>query len=211
MKQNLSTFQPFNFSTRAIAAAAAFAAATAFAAPPADLDLTLGEVELPVYMSAYNDDFTQPTVAYPISTVRAPTEPGEIVTVLSGKDATIRWELAAWTIGRTLSEQPPDAKLGEFCTDIPFDPDEIDWAATVAANAAAIAEGRVVFNNGATNGYERVIFTASGATEMTWVGPGGATVTQTYNIGSSSSARPYRIFATRVDEANSAAFIDLTG
>ena len=211
MKQNLSTFQPFNFSTRAIAAAASFATAAAMAAPPADLDLTLGEVELPVYMSAYNQAFTQPTVAYPISTVRAPTEPGEIVTVLSGKDATIRWELAAWTIGRTLSEQPPDAKLGEFCTDIPFDPSEIDWAATVAANATAIAEGRVVFNNGATNGYERVIFTASGATEMTWVGPGGATVTQTYNIGSSSSARPYRIFATRVDEANSAAFIDLTG
>ena len=194
----------------AVATLAAFTAA--FADGPADTQLTLGEVELPVYMSAYNQAFTQPTVAYPISTVRAPTEPGEKVTSVSSKDATMTWELAAWTIGRTLSEQPPDAKLGDFCTDIPFDPDEIDWAATVAANASAVAEGRVVFNNGSTNGYERVIFTASGATEVTWVPAGGGdSVTQTYNIGSSSSARPYRIFATRVEEANSAAFIDLTG
>ena len=185
----------------------------AFADGPADTDLTLGEVELPVYVhpDGGSAGYTQPTVAYPISTVKAPTAPGEQVSVVSSKDATMKWELAAWTVGRTLSEQPPDAKLGDFCTDIPFDPDEIDWAATAAANAAAVADGRIVFDNGAANGYERVIFTASGATEVTWVRTGGATVTQTYDVGSSSSARPYRIFATRVDEANSAAFIDLTG
>ena len=202
----------WKLATSVLATLATFTAA--FAEVPADTQLTLGEVELPVYIHTVGGDsrFTQPTVAYPISTVRAPTEPGEKVTSVSSKDATMTWELAAWTIGRTLSEQPPDAKLGDFCTDIPFDPDEIDWAATVAANAAAIANGQIVFNNGATNGYERVIFTASGATEVTWVPAGGGdSVTQTYNIGSSSSARPYRLFATRADESNSAAFINLEG
>ncbi|MBP5788589.1 MAG: hypothetical protein J6Y19_12345, partial [Kiritimatiellae bacterium] len=71
--------------------------------------------------------------------------------------------------------------------------------------------GRILFNPGATNPAERVIFTASGATAVTFVSASGATAAQVYNIGSSSSARPDRIFATRVDEANSAAFIDLTG
>ena len=111
----------------------------AFADGPADTDLTLGEVELPVYVhpDGGSAGYTQPTVAYPISTVKAPTAPGEQVSVVSSKDATMKWELAAWTVGRTLSEQPPDAKLGDFCTDIPFDPDEIDWAATAAANAVS--------------------------------------------------------------------------
>ena len=45
----------------AVATLAAFTAA--FADGPADTQLTLGEVELPVYMSAYNQAFTQPTVA----------------------------------------------------------------------------------------------------------------------------------------------------
>ncbi len=186
---------------------------TAFAEVPADIQLTLGEVELPVYIysSGSTSGYTQPTVAYPISTVRAPTSPEERVTTVSTKDTTMQWELAAWTIGRTLSEQPPDAKLGDFCADTIFDPKSIDWAATMASNATAIAEGRVVFDVGASDEYERVIFTASGATELTWVSTSGASDSRTYNIGSSSSARPYRLFATRVDEANNAAFIDLTG
>ncbi|MBO7683681.1 MAG: hypothetical protein J6T51_03030, partial [Kiritimatiellae bacterium] len=180
---------------------------------PADTGLTLGEVDLPVYIYSVgtNAYYTQPTVAYPISTVRAPTSPDEWVTSVSTKDATMQWELAAWTVGRTLSEQPPDAKLGDFCTDMIFDANDIDWAATVAANATAVSEGRVVFDLGASNAYERVFFTASGATELTWVSKSGESDSRTYSIGSSSSARPYRIFATRVDEANSAAFIDLSG
>ena len=210
LKRCFSTFQPFNFSTAAFAFALC---ATANAAEPADIQLTLGEVELPVYIysSGSTSGYTQPTVAYPISTVRAPTSPEERVTTVSTKDTTMQWELAAWTIGRTLSEQPPDAKLGDFCTDTIFDPKSIDWAATMASNATAIAEGRVVFDVGASDEYERVIFTASGATELTWVSTSGASDSRTYNIGSSSSARPYRLFATRVDEANNAAFIDLTG
>ena len=189
----------------------ALAAGAAWAAVPADTELTLGEVGLPVYMQTYGGAYTQPAVAYPISTVGAPTAPGETVTAVSTKDAARTWTLAAWTLGRTLSEQPPDAKLGDFCKNMPFDANKIDWAATLAANAQAIADGRLLFNPGAQDPNERVIFTASGATEVTWVRTGGATATQTYAVGSSSSARPYRIFATRVDEANSAAFIDLTG
>ena len=209
LKSDFSTFQPFNFSTSALAAAVLFATA-AVAAVPQDTEITLGEVGLPVYVTGSSAAYAKPSAAYPISTARAPA-PGEEVTAVSDKNVAMAWELAAWTIGRTLSEQPPDAKLGDFCSDIPFDSDEIDWAATIATNAEAIAAGRVVFNTGAQDGYERVIFTASGATELTWIRAGGGTIAQTYAIGSSSSARPYRLFATRVDEANSAAFIDLTG
>ena len=197
--------------TLVLAALATFT--TVLADGPADIQLTLGEVDLPVYIYRSNgtSSFRQPSDVYPISTVKAPTDPADIVTSTSTKDATMKWELAAWTVGRTLSEQPPDAKLGDFCTDTIFDPDKIDWAATVATNAAAIAKGQVVFDLGAANPSERVIFTASGATELTWVSTAGASGSRTYNIGSSSSARPYRLFATRVDEANNAAFIDLSG
>ncbi|MBQ2630079.1 MAG: hypothetical protein IJG13_10420 [Kiritimatiellae bacterium] len=210
MKRCFSTFQPFNFSTAAFAFALC---ATANAAEPADTQLTLGEVDLPVYIHTVGGDsrFVQPTVVYPISTVRAPTSPDEAVTSISAKDRSMRWELAAWTVGRTLSEQPPDAKLGDFCTDTIFDPKDIDWAATFASNATAVAEGRIVFDVGASNECERVIFTASGATDLTWVTVSGESDSRTYTIGSSSSARPYRLFATRVDEANNAAFIDLSG
>ena len=211
LKSGFSTFQLFNFSTAACAIAAAVVCAAAATArgEPADTELTLGEVGLPVYMTA-GGAYAQPSVAYPISTARAPA-PGEEVTAVSSRDVAMSWQLAAWTIGRTLSEQPPDARLGDYCTDIPFEAADIDWAATIAANATAVAEGRVLFNIGAQDARERVIFIASGATEFTWVSAGGASVTQTYMVGSSSSSRPYRLFATRVDEANSAAFINLTG
>ena len=201
------------FSTAAVAVATAFAVAAAKADGPADSQLTLGEVDLPVYVngSYSGTGYTQPTVAYPISVVKAPTDPADEVTAVSTKNGTITWNLAAWTVGRTLSEQPPDAKLGDFCSDMLYDADKIDWAAAIASNATAIAEGRVVFDMGATNLYERVFFTASGATELTWVARSGESDSRTYNIGSYSSSRPYRLFATRVDEANSAAFIDLSG
>ena len=49
----------------------------AFADGPADTDLTLGEVELPVYVhpDGGSAGYTQPTVAYPISTVKATSAP----------------------------------------------------------------------------------------------------------------------------------------
>ena len=73
-------------------------------AEPKDSDLLLGEVDLPVFI--YDDGGTashiQPAAVYPISTARAPVEPGELVTATVG-DTTL--SLSAWTIGRTLSEQ----------------------------------------------------------------------------------------------------------
>ena len=55
-------------------------ATTAFAEVPADTQLTLGEVDLPVYIHTVGGDsrFVQPTVVYPISTVvrrRRPMRP----------------------------------------------------------------------------------------------------------------------------------------
>ncbi len=188
--------------------------AAAFAAPPEDSELTLGEVELPVYINSGGGScsaFVQPTVAYPISVVKVPTSPEEEVYAFSAKDQTRKWNLLAWTVGRTLSEQPPDARLGDFCTDLVYNPDDIDWNATIASNKTLVANGQIMFNTSATNAYERMIFSSSGATEVIWVNNVGETEKRTYNIGSSSSARPYRLFATRVDEANSAAFIDLSG
>ena len=201
----------WKLATSVLATLATFTAALADV--PADSQITLGEVDLPVYVNGgySGTGYTQATVAYPISVVKAPVDAADEVTAVSTKNGTITWNLAAWTVGRTLSEQPPDAKLGDFCMDMIYDADKIDWAATVAANAQAVADGRVVFDMGATNLYERVFFTASGATELTWVARSGESDSRTYLVGSSSSSRPYRLFATRVDEANSAAFIDLSG
>ena len=201
LKSVFSTFQLFTFST--------VVATTTAAAVPADTELTLGEVGLPVWQAAYGEAYRQPTSVYPISAACAPAEAAERVTAVSTKNAATTWELAAWTVGRTLSEQPPDVKLGDSCSGIPFD--SVDWDRTIAANSAAIAAGRLLFDMGAADSGDRLIFTASGATEVTWVSTSGERDTQVYSVGSFSSARPYRIFATRVDEANTAAFIDLTG
>ena len=75
LKSNFSTFQLFNFSTVA-ASAAALAVATAKAAEPADTQIGLGEVGLPIYgASAAGSGYVQPTSAYPISAAAAPTLP----------------------------------------------------------------------------------------------------------------------------------------
>ena len=205
---NVSTFQLFNLSTAAFAVAA-FLAAAASAAAPEDTEVGLGEVGLPVYGAA-SSGYSLPSAAYPISAAYAPTLPGEQVTATSTKDTQVTWSLAAWTVGRTLSEQKPDAKIGDFCTNFPAD-DTIDWQGTIAANASLVNEGRLLFDTGTTNPMERVLFTASGAVTVTWVKKDNSQDEQTYKIGSTSSSRPYRIFATRADEANSAAFIDLSG
>ncbi len=65
-----------------LATLATFAAV--FAEVPADTQLTLGEVDLPVYihMSSGAAGYLQPPVAYPISTVRAPTSPEAKVTAV---------------------------------------------------------------------------------------------------------------------------------
>ena len=184
----------------------------AFAAAPEDTSVGLGEVGLPVYgATGANSGYSQPDAAYPISAACAPVLSSEQVTGNSTKDSQITWTLAAWTVGRTLSEQMPDAKIGDYCDDRPFDDNDIDWQKTVAANAVAISEGRLLFDTGAANSNERVLFTASGAVTVTWVKKDNTQTERTYKIGATSSSRPYRIFATRADEENTAAFVDLSG
>ena len=211
LKRNYSTFQLFNFSTAAFAAATACAVATANAAPPQDTEVGLGEVGLPVYgASAGGSGYAPPEAAYPISAASAPVLAEEQVTATSTRDTQVTWTLAAWTVGRTLSEQKPDAKIGDFCTNFPSE-ETIDWAKTIEANADLVAGGQVIFDTGSTNPMERVLFTASGAVTVKWVKKDNTQEEQTYKIGAMSSSRPYRIFATRADEENSAAFIDLSG
>ena len=180
-------------------------------AAPADTVVTLGEVGLPTWMPSYQGDaFVQPTAAYPISAAHAPVTSEEKVTATSTKDVQYTWTLAAWTAGRTLSEQAPNAKIGDFCADIPDD-DTIDWQRTIEENADKVAAGTLLFDTGAKNPYERLLFTASGAVTVNWIKKDGTPEERTYKIGSTSSSRPYRIFATRADEPNSAAFVDLSG
>ena len=91
-------------------------------AVPEDTSVGLGEVGLPVYgATGANSGYSQPDAAYPISAACAPVLSGEQVTGSSTKDSQITWTLAAWTVGRTLSEQMPDAKIGDYCDDRPFD------------------------------------------------------------------------------------------
>ena len=208
MKRNFSTFQPFNFST--LAAVAALAATVALAEPPQDSNLTLGEVGLPTWMPAYGSGYAAPEAAYPISAAAAPVLPEDEVTAASTKNTLQTWSLKAWTAGRTLSEQSPSAKIGDFCRDIPLSR-TIDWKKTIEANAEAVAAGLILFDQGSTNPRERLLFTASGAVTVTWVKKDGTSELRTYQVGATSSSRPYRVYATRVDEGNSAAFIDLSG
>ena len=183
----------------------------ALAAAPADTGVGLGEVGLPIYgASASTSGYVQPTSAYPISAACAPVLPEEQVTATSTKDTQVTWTLAAWTVGRTLSEQKPDAKIGDFCTNFP-DEDTIDWSATISSNAVMVSNGQLIFDTGATNAFERLLFTASGAVPVKWVMKDGTVEEQTYKIGATSASRPYRIFATRVNEPNTAAYIDLSG
>ena len=210
LKNNSSTFQLFNFSTAAAAAAAVLCAAATAVAEPQDSTLTLGEVGLPTWMPAYGETFAAPVAAYPISAAAAPALPEDEVTAASTKNTLQTWELKGWTTGRTLSEQSPHAKIGDFCRDIP-ETRTIDWKKTIEANAEAVAAGLILFDPGSTNPRERLLFTSSGAVTVVWVKKDGTSEERTYTVGATSSSRPYRVFATRVDEGNSAAFIDLSG
>ena len=180
-------------------------------AVPEDTSVGLGEVGLPVYgATGANSGYSQPDAAYPISAACAPVLSSEQVTGSSTKDSQITWTLAAWTVGRTLSEQMPDAKIGDYCKDIPAE-DTIDWGKTIAANSGLVADGHLVFDTGAKDPLERVLFVSSGAVTVKWVKKDNTQTERTYKIGASSSSRPYRIFATRADEENTAAFVDLSG
>ena len=180
--------------------AAALAALSAVAATE-DRDLSLGEMEIPEYGVT---GLAPKTTVYPV------TDAGSVdqtQTLAEGAN----WALEAWTVGRTLGEQPDDFRIGETCTALPKG--QIDWVKTYAANNPTNHPG-LIFNLDATNEAERVIFATTGPVKVNWVMVGqneNEPTAITYQIGRSVSARPYRLYATRADEGNLIAYIDLSG
>ena len=107
-----------------------------------------------------------------------------------------RLEHASWGFG--VSELSADFSIGEYCTDFPEG--EIDWAATEAAIVGSdwYRNGYLFFDDSATNDERRVIFTRGGEVSIPWKLADGTDATQTYTIGQTASARPYRIFWTEL-------------
>ena len=165
-------------------------------------DLTLGEMPIPVY--GVQGRAPKDTV-YPVSDAGS-------VDPLPALATGANWALEAWTVGRTLGEQPDDFRIGETCTALPQVPGKtIDWARTYATNSVSTNEYGFIFNLDATNESERVIFTRSGPSKIVWIMSDGEPVPVDYQIGRSVSSRPYRLYATRADEGNLVAYVNLSG
>ena len=107
---------------------------------------------------------------------------------------SLKLEHASWGFG--VSELSADFNLGDYCTDFPVG--EIDWAATETAitNSAAYKNGYLFYVPSADTPEKRVLFTRGGTVEVPWVLADGTASPQTYTIGQTTSARPYRIFWT---------------
>ena len=181
-------------------ALAAFAMAAAFAAETETPDdrLALGDVLLTEYGKT---SLPRKTTVYPVSTAgfsAAEAKPG------------VEWSLSAWTVGRTISEQPSDFRIGESCSTLPEG--EIDWDATKKMNKDLIGRA-IIFDDNTTNDARRIIFTQTGSVKINWYMKEAPTtpVTVTYKIDRSVNTRPYRLYATRADESSTSAYIDLSG
>ena len=191
-----------------VIAVAALCAATAFADSATDSAIRMEETGIAVFGHA---DYVAPTAAYP--TAASGTSADEANSSASATSATTSWSLSAWSVGRMISEQPPDAKVGEFLTRFPREADEINWDATLAAIRAsqAASNGYIQVIGGTTNLNEMLLITRSGAMAVPFVLKDGTRVDSLYTFSAATAMRPYRLFATRRDEGNSAAFIDLSG
>ena len=191
-----------------VIAVAAMSVATAFADFATDSAIRMEETGIAVFG---HSDYAEPTAAYP--TAASGTSADEANSSASATSATTSWSLSAWSVGRMISEQPPDAKVGEFLKRFPREADEIDWDGTFAAIRAseAASDGYIQVIGGTTNLNETLLVTRSGAMEIPFVLKDGSTVKSLYTFSAATAARPYRLFATRRDEGNSAAFIDLSG
>ena len=183
-------------------------AGAVFADSATDSAIRMEEVGVAVFG---HPDFTLPVAAYP--TAASGTSADEANASASATSATVSWSLSAWSVGRMISEQPPDAKVGEFLKRFPREPDDIDWDGTFAAIRAseAASQGYIQIVGGTTNLNEMLLITRSGAMAVPFVLKDGSRVESVYTFSAATAARPYRLFATRRDEGNSAAFIDLTG
>ena len=187
---------------------AALSAAAAMADSATDSAIRMEETGIAVFGHA---DFEAPTAAYP--TAASGTIADGANSSASATSSSMTWSLSAWSVGRTISEQPPDAKVGEFLTRFPREASEIDWDATFAAIRAsqAASDGYVQIIGGTTNLNETLLVTRSGAMEIPFVLTNGERVSSLYTFSAATSTRPYRLFATRRDEGNSAPFVDLSG
>ena len=180
-----------------VIAVAAMSAATAFADSATDSAIRMEETGIAVFG---HSDYAEPTAAYP--TAASGTSADEANSSASATSATTSWSLSAWSVGRMISEQPPDAKVGEFLKRFPREADEIDWTATFAAIRAseAASDGYIQVIGGTTNLNETLLVTRSGAMEIPFVLKDGSTVKSLYTFSAATSSRPYRLFATRRDE-----------
>ena len=183
-------------------------AGAVFADSATDSAIRMEETGIAVFGHA---DYVAPIAAYP--TAASGTSADEANSSASATSATVSWSLSAWSVGRMISEQPPDAKVGEFLKRFPREPDDIDWDGTFAAIRAseAASQGYIQIVGGTTNLNEMLLITRSGAMAVPFVLKDGSRVESVYTFSAATAARPYRLFATRRDEGNSAAFIDLTG
>ena len=179
-----------------------------FADSASDSAIRMEEVGVAVFG---HPDYQMPTAAYP--TAASGTQADDANAAPSTTSATASWSLSAWSVGRMISEQPPDAKVGEFLTRYPNEEKEINWEATYAAikDSKAYTDGCIQVIGGTTNIAETLLITRSGAVEIPFVLTNGTQVTSLYTFSAATSKRPYRLFATRRDEGNGAAFIDLSG
>ena len=206
---NFSTFQLFNLSTRGVASAVAvLCAAMSLADSATDSAIRMEETGIAVFG---HEDYEAPTAAYP--TAASGTSADAANSSASATSATTSWSLSAWSVGRMISEQPPDAKVGDFLTRFPREEGDIDWAATFDAIRASDAGsgGYIQVIGGTTNVNETLLITRSGAMAIPFVLKNGSRVESVYTFSAATATRPYRLFATRRDEGNSAAFIDLSG
>ncbi|MBQ9726765.1 MAG: hypothetical protein IJV65_04590, partial [Kiritimatiellae bacterium] len=189
-------------------ALAALASAAALADSATDSAIRMEETGIAVFGHV---DYKAPTAAYPTAASGTDADAGN--SSASATETASTWSLTAWSVGRMISEQPPDAKVGEYVTRFPREADEIDWERTLAEirSSDAASQGYVHVVGGTTNLAETLLITRPGVMEIPFVLADGTTVASVYTFSAATSARPYRLFATRRDEGNSAPFIDLTG
>lgn len=146
-----------------------------------DNRLYLGETKPPVYGSS---DILVPTA---------------IITVSGATDKS--------AVGEFLADAKESQALGSFITDFPFDENEIDWPKTLESVPANVITAFPT----AADPTKRLLFSAGGEGKITWKSKTGESYSVFYTITGSAAKRPYRLFATRQDEANTAAFISLSG
>lgn len=102
------------------------------------------------------------------------------------------------TIGRILSEEQDDFCIGDFCTYLPADSSEINWAKTIQGimDSQAYKDGRIAVFPAEENPHRRILFTRDGVCDIEWVLNSGATHSSIYVIGINVDRRPHRLFWT---------------